>query len=62
MTGLTWVLCNEICTKLEDVDLVGGAEVFFAVDCAGDDGGEVAEAEVLKMAEIFEDLPLVFFT
>jgi hypothetical protein len=61
MASLTRVVCDQVCTKLEEVDLVRGTEVLFAVDRAGDDGCEITKADVLEMAEIPEELSLALF-
>jgi hypothetical protein len=61
MASLAWIVCDQVCTKLEDVDLVWGTEVFFAVDRAGDDGCEITQTDVLEVAEIPEELSLVLF-
>lgn len=61
MASLTRVVCDQVCTKFEQVDLVGGTEVLFAVDRAGDDGCEITQADVLEVAEIPQELALVLF-
>jgi len=62
MAGLARVVGNEVGTKLEQIDAVGRAEVGFAVDGVGNQGRDVAEAEVALVVEILEDFSAALVT
>lgn len=56
MAGTTWVVGDQVCPQLQDVDFVRRPKILLAVDRTGNHWSQVAKAQVKGMIKVIQNL------